>query len=323
MIRIDSLSYFNAGLAGMQNNQSAIARLNQQIASGERLLAPKDDPIATAKVMDLSNRVAVRTQFVANQDRAELTLKYENTVVKEINAALNRARGLLSGINAGHDAALRNTHAEQLKGVFNQLLDLANTRDPAGNYIFAGYNTNNPTPPYANPGDGGTVLSAGPPPSYQGAPTLYTGTPLVPAPGGTRSIEVDVGRLIQVNDNLDSVLRAGTGPGSDVLQDLDAVIFNLPGAITQTQIDAFVAHLDATLGRLARIEHRIAGALTEIADVRQTTQSLLLQERNALGELRQVDQAAAIVELQTRQTALEAAGRAYARTAGLSLFNFL
>lgn len=322
MIRIDSLSYFNAGLAGMQNNQSAIARLNQQIASGERLLAPKDDPVATAKVMELSNRVAVRTQFVANQDQAELTLKYENAVVQEINAALNRARGLLSGINAGHDPALRNAHAEQLKGVFNQLLDLANSRDPAGNYIFAGYNTNNPTPPYANPGNGG-LLSAGPPPSYQGAPTSYTGTPLAPAPGGTRSIEVDVGRLIQVNDNLDSVLRAGSGPGSDVLQDLDAVIFNLPGAITQTQIDAFVAALDATLSRLDRIEHRIAGALTELGDVRQTTQSLLLQERNALGELRQVDQAAAIVELQTRQTALEAAGRAYALTSNLSLFNFL
>ena len=321
MIRIDSLTYFNAGLAGMQNNQSAIARLNQQIASGERLLAPKDDPIATTKVMELSNRVAMRTQFVANQDRAELTLKYENTVVQEVNAALNRARGLISGINAGHDPALRNSHAEQLKGVFNQLLDLANTRDPAGNYIFGGFNTG--AQPFANAGDGGTVLVVGPPPVYEGADTTYAGTPLTPAPGGVRSIEVDVGRLIQVNDNLDSVFQANSGANSDLLKDLDAVIFNLPGAITQTQIDDFVAQLDSTLSRLDRIEHRIAGALTELGDVRQTTQSLLLQERNALGELRQVDQAAAIVELQTRQTALEAAGRAYARTANLSLFSFL
>lgn len=319
MIRIDSLTYFNAGLAGMQNNQSAIARLNQQIASGERLLAPKDDPIATTKVMELSNRVAMRTQFVANQDRAELTLKYENTVVKEVYAALNRARGLVSGINAGHDPALRNSHAEQLRGVFNQLLDLANSRDPAGNFIFGGFNTG--TQPFANAGDGGTPV--GVPPVYPGADTTYAGTPLAPPPGGTRSIEVDVGRLIQVNDNLDSVFQANTGANSDLLKDLDAIIFNLPGAITQTQIDDFVAQLDSTLSRLDRIEHRIAGALTELGDVRQTTQSLQLQERNALGELRQVDQAAAIVELQTRQTALEAAGRAYARTANLSLFSFL
>ncbi len=327
MIRIDSLTYFNAGMAGMRGNQEAIARLNQQIASGERLLAPKDDPIATGKVMDLSNRIAQRTQYAANQDRAEMALKYQNVVIQGMSAALQRARGLLTSIDPDHALHLREAHAVQLRGVFNQVLDLANTRDAAGNYLFGGFVSNPAAPPWANAGDGG--LASGIPLVYDGAATQYDGTPLTPAPGGTREIEIDAGRRVQVSDHLDAVLRASAGAGAtapageDILQKLDAMVHNLPGAVTQADISALLVDIEQTVKRLERIEHRIAGALSEIADARATNQALLLQDRNALGDLRRVDQAAAIVELQSRQTVLEAAGRAYARTANLSLFNFL
>lgn len=327
MIRIDSLTYFNAGMAGMRGNQEAIARLNQQIASGERLLAPKDDPIATGKVMDLSNRIAQRTQYAANQDRAEMALKYQNVVIQGMSAALQRARGLLTSIDPDHALHLREAHAEQLRGVFNQVLDLANSRDAAGNYLFGGFVSHPAAPPWANAGDGG--LTSGIPLVYDGAATQYDGTPLTPAPGGTREIEIDAARRVQVSDNLDAVLRASTGAGAtapageDILQKLDAMVHNLPGAVTQADISALLVDIEQTVKRLERIEHRIAGALSEIADARATNQALLLQDRNALGDLRRVDQAAAIVELQSRQTVLEAAGRAYARTANLSLFNFL
>jgi hypothetical protein len=46
-------------------------------------------------------------------------------------------------------------------------------------------------------------------------------------------------------------------------------------------------------------------------------------ESNALGDLQQLDQAAAIMRLKTRQTSLEAAERAYAMTSSLSLFSYL
>ena len=36
-MRIDSMTYLNTSLAGIQSNQNAIARLNQQIGSGLRM----------------------------------------------------------------------------------------------------------------------------------------------------------------------------------------------------------------------------------------------------------------------------------------------
>lgn len=309
-MRIDSLSYFNASLPGIHENQAAISRLNQQIASGKALLAPKDDPLATEKILQLSNRVAVREQFAASQDRAELALKYEQTVVQEIQKAMTDARGLLT-ISPSHEQSLRNIHAEQLKGVFEHIVGLLNTRDPAGNFIFGGFKTSLPgtQQPYAKTLDPGPVATA----------TTYNGTPY---PGGTRSIEIEAGRLVQVNDNLDGVIQSGTA--NDFLQQLNQAIIDLPGTtITQTQIDGYRTLIDTALNNLALVEHRIAGVMSEVQDVRATTNALLVQEKNALSDIQQVDQAAAILELQTRQTTLQAAMSAYSRVSSLSLFNFL
>ena len=64
-MRIDSLTYLNTSLLGIQGNQTAIARLNQQIATGMSLLAGKDDPVAATKAMDLKRNSARYVERVA------------------------------------------------------------------------------------------------------------------------------------------------------------------------------------------------------------------------------------------------------------------
>ena len=328
-MRIDSLSYFTTSLPGIRENQTAVARLNEQIASGVRLLAPKDDPIDTEKILYLSNRVAVRNQFMANQDQAELTLKYSQTVVQEIQKALTTSRGLLS-ITTSNTQELRNIHAEQLKGSFNHILGLLNTQDPSGNFIFAGFSTD--TAPFAN----GSVAN-----NNIAETTFNAGAPSTAGANEFRNVQIEEGRTIQVNDNLstafiftdstivDAPNAAGNGAVTDpnehdLLENLAYAISGLPaGTMTVDEINNVSRVITAALDRLALVEHRIAGALSEVIDTRGTTKALLLQEKNALSDIQQVDQAAAIMELQLRQTALEAAGRAYSRTSGLSLFNFL
>lgn len=326
-MRIDTLTYFSTSLSGIQQNQSAITRLNQQIATGMNLLAPKDDPLATEKVLYLSNRVATRTQHAANQDRAELALKYEQVVVQEMQKALNDARDLLR-ISPYNNTELRNIHAEQLKGTFNHILGLLNSRDPAGNYIFAGYQTD--TTPFVN-----TSLSTEP--STVQNTTYNSLAASTPGPNQFRSIEIEEGRSVQVNDNLSTVflftdnsfIDPANGAGAtqadhDLLENLAYAIANLPSAtITVDEINRLGTVIDKTLDRLALVEHRVAGAMSEVLDARETTKALLLQEKNALSDIQQVDQAAAIVELQLRQTTLEAASQAFAKTSGLSLFNYL
>jgi flagellin-like hook-associated protein FlgL len=337
-MRIDSMTYFKSSLPGIQSNQSAISRLNQQISSGLTMLSTKDDPVTAAKAMELSNRIAVRTQYAANQDKAELDLNYETVVTKELSSALDQARALITSVTPSMSASLRNVHSEQLKGVFNHLLDLTNTRNPSGDFIFGGSATH--VQPYVNTSTitvpasvNATTFDGVIPPGPLGPPEVLA---------TTRNIDIGVNHRVQVNDNIAYVLsftdaEAGStiaDPANpafvpatdrhDLLQNLAHAIVNLPGnTLTDADLKSYMDLLDVAQSKLGLIQHRIAGSLTEIKDVRASTQALLLNEKNALSDMTQVDKAAAIVELQSRRTTLEAISRAYSLTSGLSLFNYL
>lgn len=311
-MRVSSLIMSTSGLAGMQNEQSSIARLSSQIATGQRVVAPKDDPVRAPRIMDLTDRIALRQQYIANQDKARLALNYQGTVLQGMRQVLEHARGILMGAGPNQEQSLRDQYAQLIENDYRQLKSLANTRDPSGNYIFAGHKTN--IEPYAH-----TAAAPGPGPS---TPSTYSGD------AGVRRIEIDVGRSVQVSDNLNQVFQAtdadaGTGT-DDLLQDLDQIAIDLRStSLTQAQLDNAVARLNQALDDLGLIERRVAATNLEIADTQASTRTLLNEEKNALGRLVELDEAAAIVELQRRQVTLEAAQRAYARISGLSLFNYL
>ncbi len=306
-MRVSSLTFSTAALSGIRDEQAAIARLSQQIARGEHMLAPKDAPVQAARVMELTDRIALRQQYLANQDKARLALNHQGTVLQGIRQVLEHARGILMGASPSHEPALREQYAQLIENDYRQLKDLANTRDPSGNYLFSGFKTS--TEPFQH-----TQVAPGPGTS---SGTTYAGDT------GTRSIEIDLGRRIQVNDNLDvGVMRAGEP--NDLLQGIDQIAIDLrTPTLTQAQLDAAVTRLNLALDDLGLIERRVAAAQQEIADTQAVTRAILNEEKDALGRLVELDQAAAIIELQRRQVTLEAAQRAYARTSGLSLFNYL
>ncbi len=305
-MRVSSLTLSTAALAGIQNEQAAIARLSQQIARNERVLAPKDDPVRAPRILELADRIALREQYLANQDKARLALNYQGAVLQGIRQVLEHARGILMGAGPNQDQTLRDQYAQLIENDYRQLKGLANTRDPSGNYIFSGFKTN--TEPYQH-----TQVAPGP-----GSSTASTFS----GDSGTRRIEIDVGRSVQVNDDLNTVFRSGNP--DDLLQAIDQIAIDLRStSLTQTQLDNAVARLNQALDDLGLLERRVAAAQQEIADTQAVTRTLLNEEKNALGKLTELDQAAAIVELQRRQVTLEAAQRAYARTSGLSLFNYL
>ncbi len=305
-MRVSSIVLSTAALGGIQKEQTAIARLTQQLAADRRVLAPKDDPVQAQRLLELTDRIALRKQYLANQDKASLSLNYEMTVLSQIRKVLEHARGILMGASPSHLQSLREQYSDLLIADYRQLKDLANSRDPSGNHIFAGHAIG--TVPYSH-----TQVAPGPGTSGN---STYTGN------AGVREVEIDVGRTVQVSDDIEPVFKVGTA--NDLLQALDQIAIDLRlTTLTQAQIDAAVNRLSTALDDLGRIERRIAAAQQEVLDTQATTRAILREEENALGRLVEMDQAATIVELQRRQVTLEAAQRAYARVSGLSLFNFL
>lgn len=315
-MRIDSLSYYTTSLSGIQNGQSAIARVSQQLSTGKEMLAAKDDPLAASRALELSDRISLRAQSLANQAKASIALKYENTVLQGLRSTLDQARTTLQGVGQEPEPTNRTSATQILKGAFHSLLAYANSRDAEGNYIFAG--DKSATSPYANAsgGDFSTTPASG-------VATTFNGS------ASTRSVEIDTGRLVQVQDNLNTVFQSGVA-GADLLQTLDEAAARLPlptgnaSAVTDTAtLQGYIQVLDDALSNLGLIEQRVGAAMKEISDVQSTSKALQNMEQDALDRLTEVDQAAAIIELQTRQTTLQAASQAYAKTSSLSLFNYL
>lgn len=339
-MRISSLSYFTSSLPSMQDNQSQIARLSEQISTGQRMLAAKDDPISAGKALRLSSSIAVREQYAVNQQKATLALDSETVVLQAMNTALTDARALLAQTPTGNTQAeqdTRNQNAVTLAGYYTNLKDFLNSRDSDGHYIFAGFQT--ATQPFVHTQQYPAIANS--------AATTYNGTADAVPPAqistlGVRSISIDDGHKLQVSDNLENVVKypaaspvtlaTSTPPGSvtatDILQTLDQIAVTLKdSSLTSAQIGTnltnAISGFDTTLGNLGGIQRRVAAAGIEVNAVKTTTQSLQVIEQNALSNLTQVNQAAAIIELQTRQTALQAAQQAYAQTSKLSLFSYL
>ena len=309
-MRISTASFFNASLNGMQEQQFQIAKLSQKIAENRSFLTSKEAPIDASRAMDLSNSLALRKQYQANQDNAELALKHESVHLDSLYTSLTSIRSAMRGISGGNDQNLRDQLAIEVSNLYKTIKDLGNATDSQGNYIFAGFSTD--TAPV-------THTQSYPSTTPSGATTYVPDM-------GVRNMTIENGRTVQTNDSLSAVFL-GSGAW-DLLQDLDnaAVALHdgtLTPAAVQSALDSAIGTVNSAVGALQNTQTQVSGRMLEIADVRSATKDLVVLEQNALGSLTELDMNSAIIQLQQRQTNLEASQRTYALVSQLSLFDFI
>jgi flagellin-like hook-associated protein FlgL len=128
--------------------QSRIARVEEQrakylaqIASGNRVSTPSDDPVGITKVMNFAAEEVRISQYGRNMTAASAWLTATDQVVTDGVDILMRAKTLLiSTENGAVSQANRDAIAAEMEGMLDNLLTLGNTNN-AGSYIFAGHQT--------------------------------------------------------------------------------------------------------------------------------------------------------------------------------------
>lgn len=131
---------FNAGLDGILNTQQKMNRAQDQLTKQTRILTPADDPAASAKVLGLDQNLEQVEQFQNNSVLLKNNLALEETVLSNMRTSIDRARVL--AIASGNGAYTDNDKqavAQELKNIQVELLDLMNTRNAEGGYIFSGF----------------------------------------------------------------------------------------------------------------------------------------------------------------------------------------
>lgn len=179
VMRISSIQAFNNGVNGIGRNYSNVIRTQEQISSGSRILTPADDPVASVRLLQLEQQQAVLGQYKDNLTAAKNSLTQEETTLKSVNTVLQRIRELAVQAGGGAlSAEDRKSIAKELEQREGELLNLMNSRNARGEYLFSG-NLGKTEPFIRNP-DG----------SYS-----YFGDE------GQRSLQVASSSTVAINDN--------------------------------------------------------------------------------------------------------------------------
>lgn len=196
-MRIATSMLFDAGVSNINKQWASLLHIQQQIASGRRILKPSDDPVAAARALEVTQSKEVNAQFGTNQDNAKSALGIEEAQLVGLVDTLTRIKELV--IQAGGpltNATQRQGIATELRGRYEEFLNSANAADGQGQYMFAGYKSE--TEPFSGMVD---HLIAGNEISYVGD-------------DGQRRLQVSAGRLLEISDaGSDVFMRIGTGNG--------------------------------------------------------------------------------------------------------------
>ncbi|MBU2037671.1 MAG: flagellar hook-associated protein FlgL, partial [Gammaproteobacteria bacterium] len=137
-MRIATLQSFNTGLNGILDNQSSVNKTQQQVSSGRRVLTPADDPIAATKILQLQQDQALRDQYDRNMTAADNRLKLEDATLGSITDNLTRLKELTVKAGGGSLTLTdRQAIAAEVYQIQEGLVDLFNTREANGEYVFA------------------------------------------------------------------------------------------------------------------------------------------------------------------------------------------
>jgi flagellar hook-associated protein 3 FlgL len=139
-MRISTIQAFNNGVQGLQRNYANATRTQEQISTGNRILTPADDPVASVRLLQLEQQQNVLTQYNNNLTAAKNSLTQEEVTLTSVNTVLQRVREL--AVQAGNGAlsqADRSSIGSELRERENELLTLMNTRNARGEFLFSGF----------------------------------------------------------------------------------------------------------------------------------------------------------------------------------------
>ena len=192
MMRISTSQFYDQNIQTMDNQQGQLSTYYQQLSSGTALTTPADNPLGAAQAVQLTMVSATYTQYQTNQSAALSSLGLEDKTLSSVTTTLDSITSQL--VRAG-DGTLNDSDrasiAQALQGYRNQLLNLANTSDGAGNYLFSGFQAT--TQPFTNNTAGGV--------NYQGD-------------SGIRQVQVADTRQIATNDSGASVFLSVPATGT-------------------------------------------------------------------------------------------------------------
>ncbi len=133
-------------LAALNQTKLATQQASIEIASGQSVNQPSDNPTAAALLVENNDQATFTAGYLQSLNAVQGQLSTADSTLSSVVTALQRAISLgVEGGNGTLSDSDRAAIANELQGIQSQLVSLGNT-SYQGRFVFAGTNTG--TPPY-------------------------------------------------------------------------------------------------------------------------------------------------------------------------------
>ena len=293
-MRVSTGQFYKVNAEQMSAGQSKVAELQAKLGSGKQMVRPSEDPGKANLISGLEDAKKRQETYSKNVDAVETRLTSESAVLDSMTTIMQRITQLT--VQSSSDtlgASDRDVIATEIEALRNELLNLTNTQDLTGAYIFSGNKTSSPT--------------------------------FVEDSNGTVSYNGDYGRMeVNVSD-VRSIAINTLGPdlfsAADfkALDDLVVDLRNADGAGVRSKL----ADVNSINDRLINSYGSMAGRLAAIESQRSVIDETTLRIDELLIREDDLDYTKAVTELSKESVALQALQASFMKVAQLSLFNFL
>jgi len=303
-MRIATSQYQAMMTQSLATNQERITYVTQQMANGNRIQLPSDDPVDSVRLSRLKREEATITQYRSNiaavNERLTKNEGYLQNMVNDMGSGRDLLVWASDGSNTPQDL---NAMVTSLVSLRDSLMYNANTIDQEGRYVFSGTETGTPAITYDASAPLGNRYS-------------YTGNQndqlVVVGNGITQVGNQNVNGLEKLLNQLDQTISTLSAPG---------VSANNPAvrSVLKAGLDGFDDALNLLSGKVAVI----GGQQNILKTIDANHENVSTSNQTAILDIGQLDVGAASIELNGYSTALQASYKAYSKIGTLSLFSVL
>lgn len=142
-MRVSTAQFYHQNSLQLTNKQSDVNEQIEYISSGKRILTAKDDAINYGTLVGYKEELNNIDKYQRNITQAENRNSLQDVVLANAEGFMNQLKQHLIQANNGTlSTSDRQSLAKLAKDSVEQVLDIANSKDETGSYIFAGFQIN-------------------------------------------------------------------------------------------------------------------------------------------------------------------------------------
>jgi flagellar hook-associated protein 3 FlgL len=137
-MHVTNTSFSNNFLYEIQQLESQQSTLQKQSTTGLKVTLPEDDPSVMNQVLNLQTEAGANTQYQSNITQIQDSATTASDALNSLQTLVEQAGEIATDANGVTSSTQLSTYATQAGQLIQQALQIANTKDANGNYIFAG-----------------------------------------------------------------------------------------------------------------------------------------------------------------------------------------